>query len=73
MSDDDITQDVTPANPAVCKCGRPRCTAADLERWRTEYPDGKPAADPPWAVAICWFNGKGNCGRKEVLGGGTTT
>jgi hypothetical protein len=41
----------------MCRCGRPRNTPADLDRWRAEFPDGQAHTDPDWAQAICWYTG----------------
>lgn len=41
----------------LCRCGRARATDVDVARWREEFPDGRPHEDPPWAAAICWYNG----------------
>lgn len=37
----------------VCTCGRPRATAADLERWNHQTP-GERAEGDRWAKSLCW-------------------
>lgn len=54
MAEAAIAMPVTPG--VVCKCGRPRATVDDLERWNKETPDQR-AANGRWAKALCWSIG----------------
>lgn len=55
----------------LCGCGRPRATAADLERWRATAggridpaPAPLPAAEL-WASMLCWTMPGVRCGMRK--------
>lgn len=64
MSDDDVTPIEVPIIevPTLCRCRRPRCTKANLDRWFAEklahLATGATEREfnPEWAKSICWTN-----------------
>jgi len=67
---------VQQAETETCEqCQRPKHTAADLERWRSEVAQvtalgGDPLKhNPEWARALCWTKRESKCICKPVSTG----